>query len=482
MAPKFIEVKRDDQLSNLPIAWAEFGASKHNRDLFRSLEILTLPTVHFYDGGAKGGLVENFPCAPAGIPILKKKLAQFLNARIDPDTMELKDAAAARGEKEEEEEGDGLGIGGTKQSAPRVERNVTIDDVLVTERHVKYLRTGVPFFKDLTDEEFDGMLSKARLQSFNPGDIIMRQGMPGHTFYVIKSGTVEMSVRSRFEDPIRTPPNYYGAVVNELVTHDWFGERALTTGEPFAATFRVLEKTRCFAFHVEDIPASSILSKTRRASREIVEELSQRYVLPENYEPSYPPTPKDEGILELLVRFRQIRQAAKCFEYVMSTETKWGDGGGIARRSMLASKLSKSQRDDFVEVFNMADVDGNGKVSLLEMRKFMESARARKTDEELLEMIRKSNPVYHVDTGYEITLDEFLGVMAEAEFYTLFTETFQALDEDNTGYVRAGALDEILGGVRDLISDDHKSIIDTEDKYIQVDYEQFSKMLLGAAL
>ena len=32
------------------------------------------------------------------------------------------------------------------------------------------------------------------------------------------------------------------------------------------------------------------------------------------------------------------------------------------------------------------------------------------------------------------------------------------------------------------ISDDRKSIIDVEDQEIQVDYEQFAKMLLGAAL
>lgn len=32
------------------------------------------------------------------------------------------------------------------------------------------------------------------------------------------------------------------------------------------------------------------------------------------------------------------------------------------------------------------------------------------------------------------------------------------------------------------ISDDRKTIIDVEDQDIQVDYEQFAKMLLGAAL
>jgi calmodulin/calcium-binding protein CML len=217
----------------------------------------------------------------------------------------------------------------------------------------------------------------------------------------------------------------------------------------------------------------------------MVDKLTERYVLPEDYvPPTYPMTARDDGVLELLVRFKQIRQAAKCFEYIMNSETLLGDKGSIARRSLLVTKLSLSQRQDFIDVFNMMDVDKTGTISLLEMRRFMESARKDVSDRELLEMINKANPVtaesWNMTTG--LSLDEFLGVMAEAEFYSLFTETFQELDRDNTGYVRAGDLDEVLDGVRDLISDDRKSIIDVEDKEFQVDYEQFARMLLGAAL
>ena len=97
-------------------------------------------------------------------------------------------------------------------------------------------------------------------------------------------------------------------------------------------------------------------------------------------------------------------------------------------------------------------------------------------------MIQRAAPGHH-SADFGISRDEFVGVMAEAEFYNLFTETFSELDPENTGYVRAGDLDEVLGGVRDLISDDHSiSLIDVEDKDMLVDYEQFTTMLLGAAL
>jgi Ca2+-binding EF-hand superfamily protein len=56
------------------------------------------------------------------------------------------------------------------------------------------------------------------------------------------------------------------------------------------------------------------------------------------------------------------------------------------------------------------------------------------------------------------------------------------LDRDNTGYVRAGDLNEVLEGVRYLITEDRKSMIDVEDQDVQVDFEQFARMLLGAAL
>lgn len=470
VAPKFIAMSKDEQYQNLPIIWAEFPATQANKNVFRRLEVLALPTMLFYDGS--NGLVENFACGPKKIPIFKQKLTQFLNSRVDPETRLLK------------QQPDG-GTDDLKASPPCAVRKILMETKLVTEEHLEYLRNGMPFFQNMTDDEFDTLLSKARLLTFMPGNVIMRQGMPPKNFWVIKNGLVEMSIKSRFDDPISTPPSYLGAVVNQLTDLDYFGERALSTGEPYAASVRALKKTRCFVFDVDDIPESSILSKTRRATSDMVKQLTKRYKLPKDYiSPAYPATVKDESILELLVRFKQIRQAAKCFEYVMSTKPLLGDRAEIARRSILVSKLSKSLQEEFVEVFNIADANKSGTISLLEMRRFMESARKGRTDKELLEMISKANPRLEEGSKYGtgITLDEFMGVMAEAEFYSLFTETFQELDQENTGYVRIGDLDEALHGVRDLISNDQKSIIDIEDQDVQVDYEQFAKMLLGASL
>ena len=94
-------------------------------------------------------------------------------------------------------------------------------------------------------------------------------------------------------------------------------------------------------------------------------------------------------------------------------------------------------------------------------------------------MINKADP--SVDGNTAITLSDFIGVMAEAKFYYLFKETFASLDRDNSGYVQAGKIDQILCGLRDLISDDRSSLIDIDDKDILIDYETFARMMIGTA-
>ena len=105
--------------------------------------------------------------------------------------------------------------------------------------------------------------------------------------------------------------------------------------------------------------------------------------MPDDYTPAVPVSiaPRDGDILDLLVRFKQIRQAAKCFEYIMQSEPTWGSKGEIARRTTLVSQLSKAQRDEFQEVFRIVDVHNREKISLLEMRRFMDISARREINQ-----------------------------------------------------------------------------------------------------
>lgn len=187
-----------------------------------------------------------------------------------------------------------------------------------------------------------------------------------------------------------------------------------------------------------------------------------------------------ENVVALLTRLKNLRSAARCFEYIADTQPKWGDAGEMNRRALLVKMLTPSQYADYKSAFEVIDKSHDNLVSITELKAFMDTVGIEKKEEELLDMINKANPL--VDGNTEITFDEYMGVMAEAEYYFLFSETFNALDKYNSGFVKASDLDRILDGVRDLISDDRKSLIDMEDKDMLIDYEEFAKMLLGVSV
>ena len=527
LEPKFIQISKDKKYENLPILWAQMSV-QHNKDFIKSIGVLALPSMHFYSGSE--GLVENFPCGPSKIPIFKKKFAAFLNERIDPKTLELKEATELDGEVD-------CTKPGMETSSPCADRSImdrgpttelSVGSVVVSEEKWSFLRKDIPFFKDFDEAEFTDLMRKAKLQTFEAGSVIMRQGKAGRTFYVIESGEVEISINVA-GDPMMSASSYLGTVMNHLSTNEFFGERSLITGQPRAASIRAAEKTRCFTFDVDDIPESSVLSGKITANSERLAKVDDKYGVdinsldytgdliqsttaanqsrgsinkprpirgvdtdddvddilkePDKVAAKELQLPavvdgKEEMVISLLLKFQLIRHAARCFDYILESQPVWGLEGEIKRRSMLVARLTPALREEFTEVYKMMDLDGDGKVTLVEMKRTMMSVGEEKTDSELLVMINKDAP--SIDGNSVINYQDFMGVMAEAEFYHLFMETFKVLDREDVGFVRAKDLDKALCGVRDLISDDRKSIIDVEDTEMMIDYEQFARMLLGA--
>ena len=121
------------------------------------------------------------------------------------------------------------------------------------------------------------MIKTSTLETFDAGAIVMRQGMPGQKFYVIQSGEVEVSISSQYEDPLSTPPGYLGAVINTVGPGNWFGERALITGEPRAASLRTTTLSKCFVFNQKNFPETTVLSGKLAASTERIAEINEKY-------------------------------------------------------------------------------------------------------------------------------------------------------------------------------------------------------------
>lgn len=498
LEPKFVQISKDSKYANLPLLFAQMSV-QHNKEYVKSLGILALPSVHIYAGTE--GLVENFPCGPSKVPVLKKKIAQVVNSKVDAKTYQLKAPQAMVNETVPCAE---RGVAGTNGTTTEL----SVGDVVVSTETMKELRL-VPYFTDLSDTEFTNLMAKSKFATFEPDSVIMRQGMPGRTFYWIDSGEVEISVKGPFEDPLVTPPGYLGTAINGFSQGDFFGERSLMTGQPRAASIRAIVKTRCFTFDVNDIPSSSVLSGKRSASTDRLAQVNDKYGVDyydiDLLKPQFDAAnvanqsrgsvntpqeiqgldtqavsaiPADDNILSLLVRFKILRNAARCFEYIKQTNPRWGDAGDANRRSLLVSKLTVAQREEFTELFRMIDTSNDNKISVNELKQVLETIdESERSDEELEEIINKADP--SVDGNKEISYRDFMGVMAEAEFYYLFKDTFSALDKTNSGYIQAGKIEKTLCGLRDLISDDRKSIIDMEDKDMLVDYETFSMMMIG---
>ena len=561
LEPKFNAIVKDRKYEKLPIIWADLTI-QHNKDYVKSIGVLALPTIQFY---VHGGLADNFPCGPSKVPILKRKLVQFVNTYVNAKTLTVKppsddltyvpsasatssssmtgtDVATDDDEDDDEEENRPLEkkVVSTMESQP-TPTTAADGTLILSEEQRKHVRN-IPYFAKLSDADFNSVLSKAKLLQFEAGSIIMREGNMGRTFYVLTKGEVEICQRTSFEDPLTTPSSYLGTVINRLVPGDWFGERAIITGEPRAASIRASSGiVQALVFDRDDFPPTSVLSGKAVAqqldernqdlnavddkygvplrdlgvsSQQMLEALKanqvrgspnsprpirgvdtdEEVVLHPEVSDGDDATAKEEDggmrvsslsvesetIVPLLVRFKLIRLVTRCFDYIMANRLRFGEEGSRRRRNMLVRLLAPWQQVEFTNAFNLIDSDNDGEVTIIELRRIMETIGDERSDDELLAMIQTGH--HGVTDGKEvITYQDFMGLMAEAEFYHLFLDTFRALDTTDSGFVRARELDKVLCGVRDLISDDRKSIIDVEDTDMMIDYEQFSKMLLGVS-
>jgi CRP-like cAMP-binding protein len=89
--------------------------------------------------------------------------------------------------------------------------------------------SGIDLFKGLPSEEQDLLQERFKRQSYINGEIIVRQGDLGSSFYVVVKGRVEV---------LRHTKEGKNVLVGELKPGQFFGELSLLTGEPRSATVR----------------------------------------------------------------------------------------------------------------------------------------------------------------------------------------------------------------------------------------------------
>jgi tetratricopeptide (TPR) repeat protein len=88
-------------------------------------------------------------------------------------------------------------------------------------------RAASRFFAEFPQGALEQLLYSAAVRSFDPGEVIVREGEPGTSFFLIEDGEVAVHTN----DPSGKP-----LVLAELGAGEFFGEVAVLTGKPRTAT------------------------------------------------------------------------------------------------------------------------------------------------------------------------------------------------------------------------------------------------------
>jgi calmodulin/calcium-binding protein CML len=122
------------------------------------------------------------------------------------------------------------------------------------------------------------------------------------------------------------------------------------------------------------------------------------------------------------------------FGILYRQELSGGDEGIHKRRSMLVTRLTVSQRAEYKDTFKLIDASGDGTISLLDLKRVIKNIWETKSDEELKEILSKGHDAMDDESESVLTLQDFMGIMAETEFYPLFRDIFASLDTNDTGF------------------------------------------------
>ncbi len=137
------------------------------------------------------------------------------------------------------------------------------------ERELMNELCNVDFLRGLSEEELKTLVPSVAVRQFGAGEMLMRQGEPGESMFIFRSGAAEVFVHAADGQPIH---------ISNYARGDFAGEMALMTGEPRTASVRALSDveviemdregfTRLFKDRPAAAAAMSEIIATRNAAR-----------------------------------------------------------------------------------------------------------------------------------------------------------------------------------------------------------------------
>jgi cAMP-dependent protein kinase regulator len=123
-----------------------------------------------------------------------------------------------------------------------------------------------PLFSDFSPGELSGVLGRLRHRSFPAGSVVVGEGDPGDSLFVVGGGRVKVATRG---------PDGRSIDLAELKEGDFFGEVSLLTGKPRTATITSLEETDLLELTRADLEA---LEAAHPRVREVIQQFYEKRV------------------------------------------------------------------------------------------------------------------------------------------------------------------------------------------------------------
>jgi len=121
-----------------------------------------------------------------------------------------------------------------------------------------------PLFKDFSVDELVAVIQGLNLVSFEAGDIIITQGEPGNSLYMLTAGSVKAFVKN---------PRGRQVQVHEFNEGAFFGEGSILTGKPRSAT--LIASTRCELLEL-DRPTLDSIVQTHPHVLEVMQDFARQ--------------------------------------------------------------------------------------------------------------------------------------------------------------------------------------------------------------
>ncbi|KAL7526984.1 hypothetical protein ACHAXR_001745 [Thalassiosira sp. AJA248-18] len=144
--------------------------------------------------------------------------------------------------------------------------------------------------------------------------------------------------------------------------------------------------------------------------------------------------------------------------------------------------LKEDEVADLKEAFSMFDIDGDGTITLVELKEVMKSLGQNPTEKELTQMIKSVD-----DNGdNEIDFEEFLILMSSKKPSSSdpdkeLKDAFAVFDADNSGSISRSELKKLMKNLGQTLSDAELDAMMDEvdtDGNGEIDFAEFKTMMV----